>query len=311
MITNAKIVSIQTKPEDYHQSQFERCTPGYVMSSSDLREFAICPARYKAGVEEDTESSSMVFGSLLDCMLLTPSQLESRFAVQPETYTDSKGVVKPFTRQSKTCKEWIEAQKGKTIVLILSGDKVEDAKIAVDRMVNDEIINSFINQSDVQVYISALWEDEDTGLKVPLKSLIDLLPREDSEYSSCIADLKTTRDASTMEFNRSIFKFGYHIQAAFYFDIVNAIKNDRDTFCFIVQENKPPFQPGKRILHIDFLEMGRKEYQASLANYCKCLKSGFFPSYDDTDEAVQGWSTCYPEPWMEGKTLFGVKYIFG
>ena len=233
-------------------------------------------------------------------------QFSTRFAIQPETYTDAKGIVKPFTKQSNTCREWIVSQGDKTII---SADKLLEVRRAIEKINEDETISSFIKQSDAQVFISATWKDEGTGLEIPIKALIDLLPREDSEYSSCVADLKSTRDASPINFNRSVFSFGYHIQAAFYLDMINAVNNSRDTFCFIVQENKKPFQTGKRILHTDFLEMGRNEYRAALANYCKCLKSGFFPSYDDTDEAVQGWSTLFPEPWMEGKTSFGVKYL--
>ena len=307
MITNAKIISIGTNPDDYHKKEFMRCMPEYPMSSGDIREFALCPAKYRAGGEEDVENNSLLFGSLLDCLLLTPMQFSTRFALQPETYTDAKGIVKPFTKQSNTCKEWIVSQGDKTII---SADKLEEVRRAIEKINEDETISSFIKQSDAQVFISATWKDEGTKLEIPIKALIDLLPREDSEYSSCVADLKSTRDASPINFNRSVFSFGYHIQAAFYLDMVNQVDNSRDTFCFIVQENKKPFQTGKRILHTDFLEMGRNEYRAALANYCKCLKSGFFPSYDDTDEAVQGWSTLFPEPWMEGKTSFGVKYLF-
>jgi hypothetical protein len=307
MITNAKIMSIGTNPADYHRKVTERCTIGYSISSSDLREFILCPAKYKAGGEEDTESNSLLFGSLLDCLLLTPKQFPSRFAIQPETYTDDKGTSKPFTKQSNTCKKWISDQGNKTIITV---DKLAEVNEAIAKINEDETIASFIKQSNAQVFISATWKDEDTGIEVPIKALIDLLPREDSEFSSCVADLKSTRDASPISFNRSVFTFGYHIQAALYLDMINAVDESRDTFCFIVQENKSPFQPGKRILHVDFLEMGRNEYQKALSNYCKCLKSGFWPSYDDTDEAVQGWSTCFPEPWMEGKTSFGVKYLF-
>jgi exodeoxyribonuclease VIII len=307
MITNAKILSIGTNPADYHRKVTERCTIGYSISSSDIREFILCPAKYKSGAEEDVESNSLLFGSLLDCLLLTPQQFDSRFAVQPETYTDEKGTIKPFTKLSNNCKKWIAEQGDKTIITL---DKLNEVNEAIAKIKEDETIASFIKQSDAQVFISATWKDEGTGLEIPIKALIDLLPREDSEYSSCLADLKSTRDASPVNFNRSVFTFGYHIQAALYFDMINAVKDSRDTFCFIVQENKKPFQIGKRILHIDFLEMGRKEYESALSNYCKCLKSGFWPSYDDTDEAVQGWSTLFPEPWMEGKTSFSVKYLF-
>ena len=128
MITNAKIISIGTNPDDYHKKEFMRCMPEYPMSSGDIREFALCPAKYRAGGEEDVENNSLLFGSLLDCLLLTPMQFSTRFALQPETYTDAKGIVKPFTKQSNTCKEWIVSQGDKTII---SADKLEEVRRAI------------------------------------------------------------------------------------------------------------------------------------------------------------------------------------
>jgi exodeoxyribonuclease VIII len=249
----------------------------------------------------------MDFGSLVDCLFLTPGQFEKRYVIQPETYTNKEDGEKPWNWNSNTCKAWRNENRGLSII---SKEKFDEAVVALERLNADPTIVSFLEQSDRQVWLSGEWKDKETKLKIPLKALIDIVPRADSEYSDYIADLKTTRDAAPMVWNRTVFNFGYHFQAALYLDMMQVIDPMRSGFGHIVQENKKPFETGKRIMHPDYLEIGRKEYEKALSDYCQCLKSGKFPGYDDTDEAVQGWSTSYPEPWMEQRNTFSTKYTF-
>lgn len=304
--TGAMIQGVGVNPEEYHKNG-ERCTQSYAMSSSSLKLFSLCPSKYRAGIA-DSESESKAFGSLVDCLALTANQLHTRFAVQPETYENDKKEVKPWSNNSNTCKKWKAENSSRCII---TEDALREAALAVHRLNEDERIRSFITNSDTQVAVSGMYHDENTGLSIPVRCLIDLVPKSESEYGACIADLKTTRSAVISDWTRDVFKFGYHIQAAFNLDLYNAATGDeRDTFCHIVQENTPPYEPGKRMLDQEFIEMGRLEYQAALSNYCKCLKFGSWPSYDDTDESSQGWTNIRPEPFMAMKSQFDPKYIF-
>lgn len=307
MIQKAKIVSVSVNPNQYHQTDIPRCTVAFPMSSTSLKQFALCPSKYKAGIEE-TENDSMNFGQLIDCLALNPEQFNSRFAVQPSTYTNDKGEVKKWSNNSNSCKAWLADHSNKQVV---TTDELAETTKAIFRLSSDTTIAAFIKNSDTQVWVSAEWKDNDTGLLVPLRCLIDLVPKPDSEFALCIGDMKTTRDASIQAWTRDVFKFGYHIQGAFNLDLFNATHDEeRTTFCHIVQENTPPYEPGKRLLDQEFIEIGRNEYRAALANYCKCLKFNSYPGYDDTDESSQGWSNTAPEPWMANKATFDPKYIF-
>jgi hypothetical protein len=131
------------------------------------------------------------------------------------------------------------------------------------------------------------------------------VPRADTEFSSCLGDLKSTRSAALIPWARHCYDMGYYIQAAFNTDLyVAATGEDRNTFCFILSENYEPFEPARRMLSQDFLTLGRAEYRRLLGLYAKCLKSNHWPSYDDTDEAIQGWSVVEAEPWMASKEQF-------
>lgn len=306
MIQNAKIVAVGVEPQAYHTQEAKRGSVGFAMSPSQLKEFSKCPDRWVRGYEPP-QSEAKDYGSLLDCRLLTPDLFPKRYAVRPATYTNDKGETKPFNLNSNVCKAWVEEQDGKEVI---SAAHVEDTDSAIARLNQDEVIAAFLAASDRQVLVVGEWHDDDTKLVVPIRCLIDLAPRKDSEFCKSLSDFKTTRSAALTPFQRQCYQMGWHIQAAFDTDLyVAASGEDRCNWCFIVQESYAPWQPAKRLLSHDFMELGRTEYRRILATYCACLKANQWPDYDSNDEAVQGWSVVRPEPFMESAGLFAPKLI--
>lgn len=317
-------------PEDYHNVTQKRGDADYPMSPSALKEFGRCPSRWVAGYVSP-ESKSKDWGSLVDCLVLTPALLPERYAVHPTHYdkrrmecpqcksvTDSKACkackcdrVEKVTKeewswQSNTCQAWAEANKGKAII---SPALFESAKQAATRLLADPVAREFAAQSSTQVLVTGEWHDEATKLVVPVRCLIDLVPDRSSEFAKSLGDLKTTRNAALLAFNRDVFANGYHIQAAFDLDLyVAATGEDRCNWCFLVSENFPPYEPAKRLMSESYLTLGRHDYTTLLRTYCRCLKAGHWPGYDDTDESVQGWGLCEPSPWMESQTAFAPKF---
>lgn len=309
MLKNSKIVSVGLNPDDYHEHGIERGTAQFPVSPSSLKEFMRCPGRWKDGYVSPG-SSSLAFGTFLDCLLLTPELFASRFAVKPSTYKDAKtGEEKPWNGNAGVCKEWLASVDGKEVI---SRHELADVQAARERILKEPDIARFLEQSDRQVYVTAEWHDEATGLVIPLRCLIDLAPTKDSEFAKCLGDLKSSRSGALIPFQRQVHQFGWHIQAAFDTDLYTAATGeDRNTWCFVGQENFHPWQPFKRMLSQDFIELGRSEYTRALKNYAACLKHGHWPGYDDNDEAIQGWSLCQTEPWMANLALFAPKFEFG
>jgi hypothetical protein len=335
MLKNCKIIGADVNPVGYHQSLHARGTLEHPMSSSSLRNFGHCPLRYFRGYNPP-ESKAKDFGSVLDCLLLTPKQFPARYAVQPGSYeskgmecpecgsvTDSKTcskckcsrrevtVTKDWSNQSTTCAAWTKEQidAGREVV---TEDTVLECTAAIARLQEDEILTDFIELSDKQVLIKGEWHDEKTGLIIPVQCLIDLAPRKDTEFAACLGDFKSTRTAALMAFQRDAFKYGYHVQAAFDFALWNAATaQERNTWCFVLQESYEPWQTGRRMLSQDFLTLGVAEYTRLLGNYCACLKSGKWPSYEDTDEgSVQGWSLLEPNEFDSMRQQFAPKFNF-
>ena len=333
MFKNCHVIGPVTDPAKYFTQPVPRGDRMFQMSSSALKEFGACPSRWVSGYESP-ESKSKKHGSLIDCMAMSPEFFHKRYIMPPSTYqsegmqcpqcksvTDSAKckkcgcervkvmVEKDWTPQSDTCQAWIEEQKANGLIVIYP-DQHAEAKTAVDAIRRDSIISAFLDASDKQVHVAGEWYDESTGLVIPVKCMIDAVPRNDTPFFKNIADMKTTRNAAIMPWARQVFDMCYHVQGAFNFDLYRAArpKEDRCNFCHLVQENYPPFQTGRRILSETFMELGRFEYERNLKNYCWCLKNKSWPDYDGTDEAIQGWSVTEPTPWMEGATAFAPKY---
>jgi hypothetical protein len=297
---NAKIVCKQANPEEYHKQAAPRGDKSLVVSSSMLRVFSQCPRRWKEGYESP-DSDSKKFGSLLDCRLLTPESFKERFAIQPATYTNDKEETKPWNNNANVCKAWREEQVGKDIVSAYDVGKIDKAR---KRILSDDIIAAWCESSDCQVWVTADWKDEDSGLIISVKVLLDFVPKPDSEFYHCLGDLKCIRSAALTPFQRQVFQLGWHLQAALYQDVyVAATGEDRNTYCFVGVENYEPFEPFKRILSQDFVQIGRQSYQHALKRYAKCLETGIWQGYDDHKDAIQGWSLCAAEPWMEFAAL--------
>lgn len=296
MFKDCSIKSTQVSSDEYHSQKAERGTPGYVMSPSSIKAFSGNSRRWKEGYQPP-ETDAKDWGNLLDCLVLTPKLFQSRYALKPQTYNDPKEGEKPWNGNSKICKQWLADHAGFTVV---SNAEVVEAAKAVKKLCLDETINAFFEASQMQVHVVGQWHDKATGLVIPVQCLIDCVPDKESEFQKSLGDLKTTRNAGQRQFARWCYTAGYHVQAAFDLDIYRAATGeDRTDWIFLLSENYPPYETGRRLLSQDFLDIGRQTYQSALVRYARCLKTGEWTGYDPDDE----FSIVSPEPYMAFESM--------
>lgn len=96
-----------------------------------------------------------------------------------------------------------------------------------------------------------------------------------------IVDLKTTQNASERAFTSDAWKYRYHVQAAFYVDVLRACNVDVEGFLFVAIEKESPYLVQCFRASEQFLERGRREYQEDLATYRECLDSGNWPGLSE------------------------------
>lgn len=307
---NCKIVGVGVNSDTYHSRPIEsRGTPEYIMSPSSLKTFMECASRWKAGYEPP-ESEAKDYGNLIDCLLLTPESFKDRYSIKPDTYpaepTKKGGEViqKPWNGNSTWCRDWIALQGDKTVI---SGAELTNAQNAVKRLMADETIAAFHKSSNKQVHVKGEWHDKATGLIIPVQCLIDFVPKKDSEFQKSLGDLKSTRNAGQRPFQVWSRIAKYHIQAAFDLDLYMAAVNpdkkqdgeDRLDWIFILSENFPPYETGRRILSQDKIQLGRLVYQDALAIYAASLKTGKWSGYDLDEE----FTRIEMEPFEEYESL--------
>lgn len=294
-LTNAKVVGAGIDPNAYHRQEVPRGDKSYVMSRGDLMEFARCPRRWLKGYQSDG-STSTEHGTLIDGMVLDAAKFVERFKVTPETYTDAKtGEQKPWNWNANVCKAWREEANGATVV---KHDHFVRAKEAVSVLRSNPVIVQLLDQSQHQVMVVAEWHDKATGLVVPIKRLIDIVPNQQSGFSKSLWDLKTAASAATHPWKRSVFEHGYHVQAAMDLDAYTAATGeDRIDYRHIVQENYEPWETDMCLLSAEFVELGRMQYVSALVNYCKCLASGEWPGYE-AQTVIEGCRLIEPDAFM-------------
>lgn len=111
---------------------------------------------------------------------------------------------------------------------------------------------------------------------------------------AAIIDLKTTEDAG--DFNRSIAKWGYAQQAAWYMDVLAAAGHPVRAFIFVVVEKTAPYAVALYELSDEWLQIGRNQNALALTIYKECVESGDWYGYEQKIERLE------PPHWIAKQT---------
>ena len=145
--------------------------------------------------------------------------------------------------------------------------------------------SALLNPEHGRPEVSAFWHDEKFGIdrRVRFDWLTD--PTDDGRL--VIADYKTTNSAEPRAFAKSIFSFGYDVQAVFYSDAVRALDLADDVeFLFIAQETVAPYLITVHELDEIGLRLGRERVDRACALFAECTETGIWPGYSDDIELV-------------------------
>lgn len=272
----------------------KRGDPKWEMTRGELMEFYKCPHKWIQNVPEKV-TGPMKWGSLIDCLLLTPEQFESRYAVAPATYKNKKGETCDWRNDMRieAVYNFYSDNYGKEII---SQSDLNEAKSNVDSILRNPHMADLLKSSKKQVMVRAEYRDKETGIVVSVKCLLDLAPfKTDPQWGKCLGDLKCTTNASQGAWTRKVWDELYHVQAAFYSDAYKAATGeDRTDWFNAISEDHPPYVSAIWLLSADFVELGRMKYVEALKAYCQCIKSNRWPSYND--DPFSKWIT--PLPYM-------------
>ena len=149
--------------------------------------------------------------------------------------------------------------------------------------------------------VSVFWHDEDRG--IDRRARFDWLPNPDGARTLVVPDYKTTASAEPRAFSRSIWNFGYDIQAVWYMDAVRAADLADDVeFLFIAQETTAPYLITVHQLDHDALKVGRARVDEACAIFRACTQTNTWPGYLDGVELVP------PPQWLADTYLEDVRF---
>lgn len=135
-----------------------------------------------------------------------------------------------------------------------------------------------------------VWQDEETG--VWRRALVDWLAGYGTRRP-ILVDYKTTVHADPESIRRSVAKYGYHCQAAWYLDGAHTLGWPDDTaFLFIFQEKTAPHLVSVVELDDIALGIGRERNRRAIDVYVECRTTGHWPGYSDdvTYIALPAWA---------------------
>jgi hypothetical protein len=225
---------------DYHAG------PGW--SKTSLDRIARSVAYYQECKKNPPDATqAMAFGAAFHCAVLTPALFQSSYAVSPS-----------FDRRTTKGKQDYSAFQAENIGrTLISNEDNMTIQCMADAIRKHKLASAFLNDGEAEQ--SFFWTDHRTNLLCKVRP--DYL-RIDTNV--CV-ELKTCEDATYKEFQRSIVKGRYHVQAAYFTDgIFGAIQTKIDDYVIIAIEKKAPY--GIMVYRLDetSIEDGRIAYQDNL-----------------------------------------------
>lgn len=198
-------------------------------------------------------------GTALDEAILRPSAHVGEHVI----HYPQNCLTKAGAKNAKKCKAFEEANPGKVVC------KESDELARWVHAVRSHKAARAILEADCTYQDTIVWHDAEFG--VDRRARLDCL----HIHGSLIADLKTTRtDASPKSCAFEVAKWGYHRQAPYYQDAVQAMYGERPPFVFIFVAKEPPYRVEVFELDDEFLEIGREQNARGLERYAECVRTG-------------------------------------
>lgn len=129
---------------------------------------------------------------------------------------------------------------------------------------------------------SLFWRDKDSGIW--RRARLDWLPHVTARRRMVVPDYKSTTAADPESLRASVARWGYHQQAAWYLDGVEALglsPGHKPALVFVFQEKDPPYVVTVVELDMKAHAIGRLRNRRAIDTYVQCTETGRWPGYSD------------------------------
>jgi hypothetical protein len=265
------------RSDDITQDDDLKSVIGKAVSKSLIVDFAADPSAWKNSPAK-VATGAMKAGSLLDCLITTPEEMDERYVISEYKAFNSN--------ESKT---WKKEQESSGMEVIKQ-DQLDAAKAQHRAIMQHDAARSLLVGSRKQV---AFRHKTKHGFDA--KGLIDILPDD----GKTIVDLKTCEPRaleSERALQRHIYEWSYHIQAGGYCEGYSiASGEERFRFKFIFVTSKPPFRVAVINLPVSAILFGADKYREGMDKFAQCLESNTWPSIWDGEVELDLPGYAYPD----------------
>lgn len=132
---------------------------------------------------------------------------------------------------------------------------------------------------------SLFWLDP--AFEVLRRARVDWLPPTRDDGRLIVPDYKSTTSAELRAIAKSLASFGYHMQDAWYRDLLVGLGiAEAPAFVFVFQEKTPPFLITVAEIDAPSLRVGRKKNAQALDVFAECTATDEWPSYSTEVELI-------------------------
>lgn len=266
-------------------------------SSHRLSLLARSPAHCREAVLNPKPSTeSMICGSVTHTVILEPHLLDERYVVAGQCCaTKAKGdrCDNPGKYQVAGDDGWLCGvhAKGKPTSAptreVVTQEAFDTCRHMTDAVRKHAAAGYLLSQATDRE-LSVVWNCRETMelSKLRADSLSVLADMR------VLIDLKKTIDASRNKFERAIWNYGYHRQAAHYLAGLNASGIQVESAVLIAVEPEPPYAVAVYRLQDDVMACAHEEVIGLLRTYRKCRESGVWPAYPEQvqDISIPRWA---------------------
>jgi exodeoxyribonuclease VIII len=223
------------------------------------------------------ETEAIRFGRAYHAFVLTPGEFQNEYFVMNdiEVYAQliNKGYKSP--RMTKEYKEWAAAEGVKAGArTTIDGEQYQKMVDMSAVLTSYPFARKLLQGGVAEIGYAGTIETIAGEIEIKMK------PDYVNNDKAVIVDLKTAADSSAAGFARAAASYDYHIQAAFYKDMMQLKDATSYSFFFVAQETEKPYAVNVFEASDQFINQGKYEYELLLSLYKYCLDNNRWPSYE-------------------------------
>lgn len=246
-------------------------------SRSDLMLVKKSPYHLKAKREslyasDEKESSAMLLGELVHCLVLEPDEIVNRYIGAPK--------VDRRTKEGKAVyAEFLEQAEGKIVV---DEDTFEKAAFMASNVAEQQIAQSALKGCLIER--SMIWHDDESGLEFKCR------PDAYNPENGVVVDLKTTKDASYRGMQGSSARYGYFLQAAMIREALLFHGLRFSKYLLICVESSAPYVYRPLMIGETALDSGLNEFNYLKRKLATCIHENNFEHYPLAELLYPSWA---------------------